>query len=104
MLLASFGETRNTHIFSHNRQCAIANQEEIRKTIEQNLKADWRIERISRVSLALLKLAIFEIQYQNLPYKAIINEVVELAKKYGEDTSPNFVNRGIGECCKREKQ
>lgn len=70
----------------------IENQNKITKTIEENLKADWQIERISKVSLALLKLAIFEIEYQNLPYKAIINEVVELAKKYGEDTAKQFVN------------
>ena len=70
----------------------ISNEEEIKKLIEQNLKADWEISRISKVSLALLKLAIFEIKYQELPYKAIINEVVELAKKYGEDTAPQFVN------------
>lgn len=68
------------------------NEEEIKKMIEQNLKADWKIERISKVSLALLKLAIYEIKYQNLPYKAIINDVVELAKKYGEDGSHQFIN------------
>ena len=68
------------------------NKDEIIKLIEQNLKADWKIERISKVSLALLKLAILEIKYQNLPYKAIINEVVELSKKYGEDNSHVFVN------------
>ena len=68
------------------------NEQEIRKMIEQNLKADWKIERISKVSLALLKLAIFEIKYQDLPYKAIINDVVELAKKYGEDGSHQFIN------------
>ena len=67
-------------------------EEDIKSLIEQNLKADWKIERISKVSLALLKLAIFEIKYQNLPYKAIINEVVELSKKYGEDGSHQFVN------------
>ncbi len=69
-----------------------ANNEEITKMIEQNLKADWKIERISKVSLALLRLAIFEIKYQELPYKAIINDVVELAKKYGEDGSHQFIN------------
>lgn len=68
------------------------NQEQIIKQIQENLKSDWQIERISKISLALLKLAIYEIQYKNLPYKAMINEVVELAKNYGEDTSAQFVN------------
>ena len=68
------------------------NEKEIISLIEHNLKEDWKIDRISKISLALLKLAIFEINYQNLPYKAIINEVVELAKKYGEDSAPLFIN------------
>ena len=65
---------------------------ELLELIEKNLKADWKLERISKVDLSLLKLAIYEIKYKNLPYKVVINEVVELAKKYGEDQSKNFVN------------
>lgn len=66
--------------------------DEIITKISANLKSDWQIERISKINLALLKLAIYEIKYDKLPYKAIINEVVELAKKYGEDTSKQFIN------------
>ena len=68
------------------------NEKDITNLIMKNLKPDWPIDRVSKVSLSLIKLAIFEINYQNLPYRAIINEVVELAKKYGEDTSKQFVN------------
>ena len=60
--------------------------------IEKNLKTDWKVERISKVDLSLLKLAIYEIKYKNLAYKIVINEVVELAKKYGGDQSKKFVN------------
>jgi len=60
--------------------------------ISKNLKEDWEIDRISKVNLAILKLAIYEIEYKKLPYKVVINEVVELAKKYGEETSPSFIN------------
>ncbi len=67
-------------------------QEEISSIISSNLKVDWKIERISKINLALLKLAIYEIKYKQLPYKVVINEVVELAKKYGEDTSHSFIN------------
>ena len=65
---------------------------EIEKKISENLKKDWKIERISKIDLVLLKLAIYEIIYTETPYKVVINEVVELAKKYGDDTSPNFIN------------
>ena len=68
------------------------NKEVITEKIEKNLKQDWKIDRISKVDLAILKLAIYEIKYKNIPFKVVINEAVELAKKYGEDNSKNFVN------------
>ena len=68
------------------------NKEEILKNIEQNLKEEWKLNRISKMDLAILKLAIYEIKYNDIPYKVAINEAVELAKKYGEDKSKNFVN------------
>ena len=68
------------------------NKEKIVEQIEKNLKKDWKIERISKIDLAILKLAIYEIKYKELPFKVVINEAVELAKKYGEDSSKNFVN------------
>ena len=67
-------------------------KDEILRLIEKNLKADWEISRVSKIDLSLLKLAIYEIKYTDIPYKVAINEAVELAKKYGEDTSKNFVN------------
>ena len=60
--------------------------------IEKNLKTDWKMDRISKVDLSILKLAIYEIKYKEIPFKVVINEAVELAKKYGEDSSKNFVN------------
>ena len=68
------------------------NEEQILKDIEQNLKSDWKLSRISKMDLSILKLAIYEIKYNEIPYKVAINEAVELAKKYGEDKSKNFVN------------
>ena len=68
------------------------NKENIIEKINKNLKKDWRIERISKVDLAILKLAIYEIKYKDIPFKVVINEAVELAKKYGEDSSKNFIN------------
>ena len=64
----------------------------IEEKISENLKKDWKIERISKINLVLLKLAIFEIIYTETPYKVAINEAIEIAKKYGDDNSPNFVN------------
>lgn len=69
-----------------------AKEEEIKNMISQNLTQKWNINRIAKVNLALLKLAIYEMIYAELPYKVVVNEVVELAKKYGDDNSPSFVN------------
>lgn len=68
------------------------NQTEILNDIEKNLKSDWKISRISKMDLSVLKLAIYEIKFNQIPYKVAINEAVEIAKKYGEDKSKNFVN------------
>ena len=68
------------------------NISDIENKISENLKKDWKIERISKINLVLLKLAIYEMLYTETPYKVAINEAIEIAKKYGDDNSPNFVN------------
>lgn len=69
-----------------------SNIDEIEELIKKHLKTGWNISRISKIDLSILKLAIYEIKYKNIPYKVAINEAVELAKIYGEDNSKNFVN------------
>ena len=68
------------------------NKEEILELISQNLKEKWDISRVSKINITLLKLATYEIVYTELPYKVVVNEAVEIAKKYGDDTSPVFIN------------
>lgn len=68
------------------------NKLKIEELISNNLKSGWNIQRISKVNNALLKLAICEMLYNELPYKIVVNEVVELAKTYGDETSPSFIN------------
>ena len=68
------------------------NKTEILNYISKNLKEKWDISRISKINLTLLKLAIYEIIYSKVPYKVVVNEVVELAKKYGDENSPSFIN------------
>ena len=68
------------------------NNEQIENNVKENIKSNWSISRISRIDLTLLKLGIYEILYSKLPYKVVVNEIVELAKKYGDDSSKSFVN------------
>jgi len=72
------------------------NLETINKLIEPKLKK-WTIDRLSRVNLALLQLAVYEIMYvENIPYKVSANEAVELAKKYSDPDSGAFINGVLG--------
>jgi len=58
----------------------------------ENLKSDWTIERISKINVAILKVAIYEMLFKEVPYKVAINEAIELAKKYGDESSATFIN------------
>lgn len=79
------------------------NEERINKLIGDNLKQNWSIDRISKINLSLLKVSIYEMIYNNLPYKVAINEVVELAKRYSDDQAKSFVNRYTCKYCKKRK-
>ena len=57
----------------------------------------WKTTRMSRVDLSLIRLALYEMAYDDsIPLKVAINEAVELAKKYGGSDSPSFVNAILG--------
>jgi transcription antitermination protein NusB len=54
---------------------------------------NWRVGRIGRVELAILRLALYELtHYPQTPARVVINEAVELAKRYGDENSKSFVN------------
>lgn len=54
---------------------------------------NWKTGRMGKVDLTLIRLAVYEMKYEeDVPVKVAINEAVELAKKYGTDDSPAFVN------------
>ena len=58
---------------------------------------NWPMDQMSRIDKNILKLAIFEILFDNrVPLKAAINEAVELAKRFGSDSSSRFINGVLG--------
>lgn len=77
------------------------NSEKIQETISSNLASNWKIERISKISLVLLKLSTYELIYKKIPYKVVINEVVGLAKLYGDENAPSFINGVLGNIVKQ---
>lgn len=67
------------------------NIDDIVKLIDNNL-VNYKLERICKTDLAILIVAIYEINYENAPKKVVINEAVEMSKKYSLDNSYKFVN------------
>ena len=66
--------------------------EEIDAAINEVAKG-WKTSRMAKVDLTIIRLAVYEIRYEEeIPTKVAINEAVEMAKKYGTDTSSSFVN------------
>lgn len=76
------------------------NIDEIDKTIEAHLDK-WKIDRIGKADLAVLRVAVAEMVYvDEVPEAVAINEAVELSKKYGDSKSPAFVNGVLGRISK----
>lgn len=70
--------------------------DEIDRTISK-CAPEWPLDKISKVDLVILRIAIYELMYsKNTPQKVAIDEAVELAKEFGNDTSPKFVNGVLG--------
>lgn len=78
------------------------NSDKIVDIIKKNLKDEWEMNRVSKINIAILKIAVYELLIKKLPYKVVINEAVELAKKYGDDTSKVFVNGILASVVKQE--
>ena len=65
--------------------------------IIKNCSLKWKIERMSRVSVSILRIALYELLYMDsIPTEVSINEAVELAKKYDNDDSYTFINGVLG--------
>ena len=64
----------------------------------------WKINRISKISLTIIKLAIYEMLYTDVPLKVAINEAVEIAKTYDDDKASAFVNGILNSVAKNVKE
>jgi len=62
---------------------------------------NWRLERMALVDRNVLRLAAFELLFTEQPASAVINEAIELARRYGSKNSPGFVNGVLDEVRKR---
>lgn len=98
------GDARDVFVSDYALACAKGvdeNREQIDAMIASKLKKGWRIERISKVSLSLLRVAVYEMLYvDEVPVSVSINEAVELAKKYSVQDDASFINGVLGAIAK----
>ncbi len=77
------------------------------KLLDENIKdaaPEFPIDKINKVDLAILRLAVYELLIaKKEPPKVIIDEAIELAKEYGGDSSPPFINGALGKVINHEK-
>ena len=74
---------------------------QLKKQIEECLSEKWTYDRLSKVNVVILEMAVFEMLYLKTPFKVVINEAVELAKAFGDTKSPNFINGVLASIVKK---
>ncbi len=93
----------HTQSISDNTKNIFSHKELIDTNIEK-AASEFPIKKINKVDLAILRLAVFELLVEKKePPKVIVDEAIELAKEYGGDTSPSFINGALGNIITHEK-
>jgi N utilization substance protein B len=87
--------------FTHQSELTGEAKKILDKAIEideqiKNSAPQWPLEKLNKIDLAVLRLAVFELNKNDAPPKVIIDEAVELAKEFGSENSPSFVNGVLG--------
>lgn len=63
----------------------------------------WPIDKLNRIDLAVLRLAVYELKFEKTPPKVVIDEAVELAKEFGSENSGSFINGVLGTIYKEDE-
>ncbi len=70
----------------------------------KNSAPTWPIEKINRIDLAILRHATYEMLHTETPPKVVIDEAIELAKEFGGENSPSFINGVLGNILTRNQK
>ncbi len=77
--------------------------QEIDETVDQ-CSRNWALDRMPRVDLSLLRMAVYELKYQpDVPASVVMNEAIEIGKRYGSKDSPAFINGILDKVADRAK-
>jgi N utilization substance protein B len=94
--LFSFDFSSNQKSENKKSQLILSKLEDIDKWIKDSAPK-WDVKKINRIDLAILRLAVYELMVEKKnPPRVTVDESVELAKEYGSDASPGFVNGALG--------
>jgi N utilization substance protein B len=80
---------------------------ERREEFDQHIASSapqWPIDKLNRIDLSILRLAVFELLNTDTPPKVVIDEAVELAKEFGSESSPSFINGVLGNILKLKEE
>ena len=81
----------------------ISKLDEIDSDIDEASES-WKVSRMSKIDLTIMRLAYYEMRFdETIPLQVAINEAVEIAKLYGGDSSPSFINGILGKLAKNGK-
>ena len=87
---------------SKDAENILAHKDLIDKAI-QKIAPQFQVDKINKIDLAILRLAVFELLIEKKqPPKVIVDEAIELAKEYGGETSPSFINGALAQSIKQE--
>lgn len=94
--LFSFAFSKEQKAENRKSQLILSRIEDIDKWVE-SAAPKWTADKINRIDLAILRMAVFELMIEKkAPPKVIVDESVELAKEYGSEASPGFINGALG--------
>ena len=97
------GFTEKERQYIGDKVLSIADKQEEIDRILDEYSIGWKVKRMAKVDLTILRLAVYEIKYdEKVPVSTAINEAVELAKNYGEESSPSFINGILAKVAKNE--
>lgn len=97
--LAEFAPGVEDTVFAHHLMEGTLREQKTIDTLIQKCAPEWPLEQVTVIDRNILRLGIYELMYGNydeVPPKVAINEAIELAKSFGSDASPRFVNGVLG--------
>lgn len=90
--IAFIVKEESNHFYEHLVRGTMQHREEIDAALTENLE-NWSLDRLPKIERTILRLAVFELQYnEEAPERVIMNEAIELSKTFGDEKSGRFVN------------